>query len=80
MKYKNFYAGDSRTKLIDRLLILLPLVSHQVPRSKLRTWTTSLLHKASNWAFSTHLRASDNNIRVRPKPKVLNGYEFMYIG
>ncbi len=51
---------------------LLLLVCIKVPLSRIRSWTPQQVEAAEKWAASVHLRASDNIVRVPPKPKFGN--------
>ncbi len=50
---------------------LLLLVSINVSLRTIRGWTKRQVEAAEKWAASVHLEASDNIVRVPPKPKFL---------
>lgn len=52
---------------------ILLLVDEYVTLRVLRTWTPRQRRAALVWAGKTHLRASDNPVRVPPKPRCLRG-------
>lgn len=47
---------------------LLALVDKWAPLSVLKIWSKAQLKSAENWAALTHLRASDNPVRVPKCP------------
>lgn len=55
---------------------LLLLVCYVVPKKVIKAWTPEQRKLAETWAAKTHLRASDNPVRVPPRPSFLDGYEF----
>lgn len=48
---------------------LLGLVSLRVSAKEIKSWSTSRRLKIEHWAAKVYLRASDNNVRIPPKPK-----------
>ena len=53
---------------------LLLLVGLKVPLSHIRKWSDWQLEAAGNFAAKSHLAASDNPVRVPPKPGFLKNY------
>jgi hypothetical protein len=49
--------------------MLLLLVEHVVPRSRLEAWSPLERYAAGDWALRVHVRASDNLNRVPSKPE-----------
>jgi hypothetical protein len=58
----------------DVLASLLALVDVDVPRVKILGWTRQQRERAFAWAGAAHLSASDNPVRVPPKPKFLKAF------
>jgi len=52
----------------EALEALLGLVDSPVPLDIIRVWDAQQKQDAGDWAMRTHLRASDNNVRVPTKP------------
>ena len=50
---------------------LLLLVSVHVTLRTIRKWTPAQVEAAEKWAAACHLRASDNVVRIPPKPGFL---------
>lgn len=50
---------------------LLELVDVTITPETLKTWTPLMIAEAEEWAGRTHLRASDNIVRVPPRPDFL---------
>ena len=53
---------------------ILLLASVDVPLSHIREWTPEESALAEEWANKSYLRASDNPVRVPPKPEFLKAY------
>jgi hypothetical protein len=53
---------------------LLMLVGLEVPLTHILRWTAKQREQAEEWASKSHLRASDNIVRVPVKPAFLNRY------
>jgi len=53
---------------LETLRDLLALVSRRASLNALRSWTPNQRAAAEKWAAATHLRASDNVVRVPPMP------------
>jgi hypothetical protein len=52
---------------VDRVTNLLLLVD--APENlDVKSWTPEQLHQAGDWALRCHVRASDNNNQVPPRP------------
>lgn len=58
--------------LTQDLLLLIPI---KVSLKEIRRWTPQQVEAAEKWCAAIHLRASDNIVRVPPKPKFLEKYE-----
>jgi len=54
---------------------ILLLVCIKVPLAHIRRWTPKQIEAAEKWAGAMHFRASDNIIRVPPKPTFLERYK-----
>lgn len=50
---------------------ILGLVSIEVTPAVVSTWSDEQCQQAERWAGAVHLRASDNVVRVPPKPDFL---------
>ena len=59
---------ESDSEILSDLLIL---VGVDVPVAIVTRWTKKQREEAEKWAAKTHLKASDNNVRVPPKPLFL---------
>ena len=53
---------------------LLLLVGIKVTFAAIREWKPSQIEAAEEWAAAMHLRASDNIVRVPPRPRFLTKY------
>jgi hypothetical protein len=51
--------------------ILLLCIGEEIPVKKRRSWKQKQRNEVAEWASKLHLRASDNLVRVPPKPKFL---------
>lgn len=60
---------------LHSLADLLLLVGVKVDASDVAEWTVHQQNLASDWAAKTHLRASDNPVRVPPMPEFLKRFE-----
>lgn len=47
---------------------MLLLVGRDLSREKFNAWSQAERNKAERWAAATHLRASDNPVKVPPLP------------
>jgi hypothetical protein len=61
------YVSSRREVLRDMLL----LVCYEVPQAVIDGWSNEWCWQAEKWAGRTHLRASDNYVRVPPLPTFL---------
>lgn len=52
----------------DIIETALLCVGIEIPKAILNSWTNHQTEQAFNWASRLHLAASDNNIRIPPKP------------
>lgn len=59
---------DTKAK-VRVLRDLLALADKDVSNRTLLKWTEEERKQAEKWAALTHLRASDNNVRVPPEPE-----------
>lgn len=50
----------------------LLLINIAVPYSKIEKWNTETKREVIAWAIALHLAASDNNVKIPPKPAVLD--------
>lgn len=65
-------------KSIQALVTLLRLVVHEGPlitRTDIKNWSARERDEVARWASMVHLAASDNDVTVPPKPKVLTERE-----
>lgn len=70
-KLRDLYEGEEMPA--DRLQLLLGLVMEHPPElPALAAWTEEQRHEVANWALRVHLRASDNNNLVPPRPALLD--------
>jgi hypothetical protein len=53
---------------------MLALVDSPVPLVVMREWSGWELQAVEDWAAQTHLKASDNNLRVPPVPRCVRAY------
>lgn len=53
---------------------ILSLADVDVTPEEIATWTPEQQTTATSWASLVHLRASDNDVEVPPKPEFLNKY------
>jgi hypothetical protein len=58
------YKGRS----VEGICVLAVLVGYDVPSDEARLLTLAQLRELEVWAERTHLRASDNPVRVPPRP------------
>ena len=58
----------------ETLWVILSLVCIEIEPGILDTWSPEDRELAEIWALKTHLRASDNPVRVPPRPAILDGY------
>lgn len=54
---------------------IIGLVGYDVPLVVLTSWPDDLINQAEKWAVKSHLKASDNNVRVPKFPMFLEGFE-----
>lgn len=59
---------QQRLDLIDSAVVLASLVGYELDDLTAEKLTDEQLSAFNNWASSTHLRASDNPVRVPPRP------------
>jgi hypothetical protein len=64
--YKMHYKTEDLTPA--KVWDLMALVGYRVPVKVIKRWTYEARDQACWWAAQTHLRASDNPVRVPPKP------------
>lgn len=57
-----------RLDLIDSAVVLASLVGYELDEATAEQLTDAQLSTFNNWASSAHLRASDNPVRVPPRP------------
>lgn len=65
---KQFLHKPAKTKVLQDLLALCDT---WVGRKKINAWTPLQRAQAHLWAWKTHLRASDNPVRVPARPDFL---------
>lgn len=53
----------------DTIQDILALVSCQVTKKEIRSWSPELRERIVKWAGAVHLRASDNIVRVPKRPR-----------
>ena len=60
---------------VGALTDVLLLVGVTVPLERIEPWTPLERALAYDWAIRVHLRASDNQVRERPKPSFVTAAE-----
>jgi len=65
---------------VNVLVDILALVSLDAPKSLVAGWGQKTRKEVEAYCLAVHLRASDNIVRVPPKPVVLNNKKIRKIG
>ena len=61
--------AETKREELRSIQDLLALVDHKVTLKEIASWSNDKREKVVKWAGKVHLRASDNIVRVPPKPK-----------
>ena len=67
MRRIEFYVGSGEVSA-SAVVTILSLVSVRAEPDTVKGWTQHERVLAYDWAYRIHLRASDNPVRLRPRP------------
>lgn len=78
-KWINQQSKDSPTDISEEIAVYgstvrdaLLLINIAVPYSKIEKWGNATKKEVISWAVAVHLAASDNNVKIPPKPEILD--------